>query len=79
MRDPGSDQGKRDNNDTANDINRTVDLQHHHVIGRHTGLTEMISATNAVADAQYALPERDYSYADENVSKNVSVYYFIRY
>ena len=79
MRDPGRDQGERDNNDTANDINRTVDLQHHHVIGRHTGLTEMISATNAVADSQYALPERDYSYADENVSKNVSVYYFIRY
>lgn len=79
MRDPGDDDGDRADNDTAGESTVTVDFQHHHTIARAIGLTELISDTNAAADAQYSLPERDYSYADENTDKNVNTYFFIRY
>lgn len=52
---------------------------HTHDIARYNGLSRDISSTNGAADTSLGLPERDYSYADENVMKNSLVYWMIRY
>lgn len=61
----------------ANDINVTVDLEHHHTIPRHYGITRKLS--EAAEDTLHGVPEDDVDYSDESTMKNVGVYWFIKY
>ena len=78
MRDPSARQDAGGFSVGAEEDNVTVDLEHYHTIPRHYGLTRKLA--DAAEDIDHDVPEPDdVNYADETLTKNVAVYWFIKY